>query len=95
MRYDRHGAADPLRAGRRREGVRSAIRDEGRNMSMMEGESERGERRERGGFISSSECCLIPDVFARERFDAWTQAHPGLPENRASTGRHHPRPGAG
>jgi hypothetical protein len=92
MRYDRHGAADPLRAGRMREGVRSAIRDEGRNMSMMEGESERGERRERGGFISSSECCLIPDVFASLQP---TQAHPGLPENRASTGRHHPRPGAG
>jgi hypothetical protein len=34
MRNDRPYAADPLRAGCGREGVRSAIRDEGRKMRM-------------------------------------------------------------
>jgi hypothetical protein len=63
MRNDRHGAAGPLRASRRRG---AAI-----------GDSRRGKENEDGEGLYL------------------TPAYPYSPENRTSTRRHHPRPGAG
>jgi hypothetical protein len=52
--------ADPLRTDRGREGVRSAISNEGRKMGKWREDKWRDGRRESGRFVLSSECCLIP-----------------------------------